>query len=236
DSDGKLLHRYKDEISEINAYLTDYSFFIWGLIELYEASFDILYLKMALDLHKIQIEDFWDEKIGGFYFTAHNSEELLTRQKEIYDGAIPSGNSIAMLNLLKLSYITGNHELEEKADILSRVFSEKIQATPLAYTQFLVAIDFVTGPTYSLVIAGDSDAKDTNEFISTISNEYLPNKVFMLRNTRQNSPDIDNYSNFVEFFENLDGKATAYVCINKTCKPPTHDINKTLGFLKSKWD
>ncbi|MCK4369740.1 MAG: thioredoxin domain-containing protein [Candidatus Lokiarchaeota archaeon] len=236
ESSGKLLHRYKDGSSEIQGYLGDYAFFIWGLIELYEATFDVFYLKTALELHKTQIDDFWDENIGGFYFTAKNSEKLLTRQKEIYDGAIPSGNSIAMLNLLRLSYITGNHELEEKADILSRVFSDKVKASPLAYTQFLVAIDFAIGPTYSLVIAGDSDAEDTKELISTILNEYIPNKVFMLRKTEQKNPDIDNYSNFVEFFYNLDGKATAYICINKTCKPPTHDIHKTLEFLKSKWE
>ncbi|MFX1314023.1 MAG: thioredoxin domain-containing protein, partial [Promethearchaeota archaeon] len=89
DSNKKLLHRYKDGLSEIQGYLTDYAFFIWGLIELYEASFDIFYLKTALEFHNTQIEDFWDIKIGGFYFTANNSEELLTRQKEIYDGAIP---------------------------------------------------------------------------------------------------------------------------------------------------
>ncbi|MCK4370592.1 MAG: thioredoxin domain-containing protein, partial [Candidatus Lokiarchaeota archaeon] len=214
ESNGKLLHRYKDGSSEIQGYLSDYTFFIWGLIELYEATFDVFYLKTALELHQIQIDDFWDESIGGFYFTAINSEKLLTRQKEIYDGAIPSGNSIAMLNLLRLSYITGNHELEEKADILSRVFSDKVKTSPLAYTQFLVAIDFAIGPTYSLVIAGDSDAEDTKELIRTILNEYLPNKVFMLRKIEQKIPDIDNYSNFVEFFYNLEGKATAYVCIN----------------------
>lgn len=236
ESRGKILHRYKDGSSEIQGYLSDYAFFIWGLIELYEATFDISYLKTGLELHQIQIDEFWDENIGGFYFTAKNSEKLLTRQKEIYDGAIPSGNSIAMLNLLKLSFITGNHELEEKADILSRVFSDKVKASPLAYTQFLIAIDFAIGPTYSLVIAGDSDTEDTKELISTILNEYLPNKVFMIRKTEQEIPDIDNYSNFVEFFYNLDGKATAFVCINKTCKPPTHDINKTLEFLKSRWE
>ena len=235
ESNNKLLHRYKDGVSEIKGYLTDYAFLIWGLIELYEATFDIFYLKTALEFHKIQIEDFWDSNIGGFFFTAKDSEKLLTKQKEIYDGAIPSGNSIAMLNLLRLSYITGNHELEEKADTLVRVFSEKIKASPLAYTQFLVAIDFAIGPSYSLVIAGDSDANDTKELISAILNEYLPNKVFMLRNTEQPTPEIDDFSNFVEFFYNLDDMATAYVCINKTCKPPTHDINQTLEFLKPKW-
>lgn len=236
DLDKRLLHRYKDGTSEINGYLTDYVFFIWGLIELYEATFDIFYLKTALELHKIQIKDFWDKAIGGFYFTAANSEKLLTRQKEIYDGAIPSGNSIAILNLLRLSYLTGNYKLEEKADTLNRVFSEKIKENPLAYTQFLVAIDFAIGPTYSLVIGGNTDDNDTTEMIKAINNSYIPNKVFIHRKTEQKLPDIDAYSNFVQFFENLEGKATAYVCINKTCKPPTHEIGKMLEYLNGTWN
>ena len=134
-----------------------------------------------------------------------------------------------------MSYLTGNHELEEKADILSRVFSEKIKSNPLAYTQFLVAIDFAIGPSYSLVIGGDTEADDTNTMINAVNNLYIPNKVFILRKTEQPTPEIDNYSSFVQFFDNLDGKATAYVCINKTCKPPTHDVSKILEYLESKW-
>lgn len=236
DSDNKLLHRYKDGVSEINGYLTDYSFLIWGLIELYEATFDISYLEWAINLHNIQIQDFWDANIGGFYFTANNAEELLTRQKEIYDGAIPSGNSIAMLNLLRLSYITGTSELEEKAYILNRVFSERIRANPLAHTQFLVAIDFAIGPTYSLVVAGNKGDEDTNFMIETLRKEYAPNKVIMRRNTDQEEPDIDRFSNFVEFFTNLDKKATAYICINKICKPPTHDTSHALKLLQPEWE
>lgn len=232
---GRLLHRYRESVGEINAYLTDYAFLIWGLIELYEATFDIYFLKTALELHEIQLKHFWDNNIGGFFFTADDSEELLTRQKEIYDGAIPSGNSVAMLNLLRLSYFTGDHELEEKADIIGRVFTEKLSNTPVAYTNFMIAADFAIGPTYSLVIAGNTDSDDTNEMVTTIRNEYIPNKVLMQRKTEQNPPDIDEFSKFVEYFDNLKGKATAYVCINKTCKPPTHDLNQMIEFLKSDW-
>ncbi len=232
---GRLLHRYRESVGEINAYLTDYAFLIWGLIELYDATFDIYFLKTALELHEIQLKHFWDNNIGGFFFTADDSEELLTRQKEIYDGAIPSGNSVAMLNLLRLSYFTGDHELEEKADIIGRVFTEKLSNIPVAYTNFMIAADFAIGPTYSLVIAGNTDSDDTNEMVTTIRNEYIPNKVLMQRKTEQNPPDIDKFSNFVEYFDNLEGKATAYVCINKTCKPPTHDLNQMIEFLKSDW-
>ncbi|MHA1913107.1 MAG: thioredoxin domain-containing protein [Promethearchaeota archaeon] len=235
DSSNRLLHRYKDGVAEINGYLTDYTFTIWSLIELYEATFDVFYLKTALELHKVQFDLFWDENVGGFYFTARDGEELLTRQKEIYDGAIPSGNSIAMLNLLRLSYLTGDAELEEKADLLNRVFADRIRANPLAHTQFLVAIDFAIGPSFSLVIGGDSDTSDTKNMIKAVNDEYIPNKVFIQRKTEQKSPDIDKLSNFVQFFDNLEDKATAYVCINKTCKPPTHDIDKMLEYLKGEW-
>lgn len=233
--DERLFHRYKDGSSEIEGYLTDYAFFIWGLIELYEATFDINYLEIALKLNKYQIKHFWDNEIGGFYFTSDLNEELLVRQKEVYDGAIPSGNSISILNLLRLSYITGDSGLEIKADILSRVFSDKLDASPIAYTQFMVAGDFAIGPTYSLVISGNSESQDTIEMIETIKKTYLPNKVLLLRKMEKKSPDIDKLSNFVEFFSDLEGKATAYVCINKTCKPPTHDIRKMLEYLNSKW-
>ncbi|MFX0188139.1 MAG: thioredoxin domain-containing protein [Candidatus Hodarchaeota archaeon] len=234
-SENRLLHSYREGKAEIDAYLTDYAFLIWGLIELYEATFNVFYLKSALELNKIQIDHFWDNIIGGFYFTADDSEKLLTRQKDIYDGAIPSGNSVAMLNLLRLSYITGDYTLEEKADILSRVFSEKLYNTPIAYTQFMVAADFAVGPSYSIVIAGDTGANDTNEIIEAIFNEYIPNKVLIHRRTDQNPPDIDEFANFVEYFDNLKGKATAYICINKMCKTPTSDVNIMLGFLNPKW-
>ena len=231
----RLLHRYKDGISQNQGYLIDYAFIVWALDELYEATFEIKYLKIALELHQIQLDHFWDKNSGGFYFTADDSEEILTRQKDIYDGAIPSGNSIALMNLLRLSYLTGNHKLEEKADIMSRVYADKIRKNPLAYTQFMIAIDFAIGPTYSLVIAGDSNSEDTNELIDTVLNEYIPNKVFIHRKTEQQPPDIDSFSNFVGFFDNRDNSATAYICIDKTCKPPAYTIEEIREYLNSKW-
>ncbi|NVM36733.1 MAG: thioredoxin domain-containing protein, partial [Candidatus Lokiarchaeota archaeon] len=107
--------------------------------------------------------------------------------------------------------------------------------SPLAYTQFLVAIDFAIGPTYSLVIAGDSGAKDTIELIKLIQKEYIPNKVIIHRNTEVNFSEMDNLSNFIQFFIKLDDIATGYVCINKTCKPATSDPQKIIGLLNAEW-
>ena len=232
---GRLLHRFREDSAEIEAYLTDYAFLIWGLIEMYEATFEIFFLETAIELNFLLIKHFWDDNIGGFYFTADDGEELLTRQKELYDGAIPSGNSIAMLNLLRLAYLTGNSELEEKADILSRAFSEKVDNSPIAYTQFLVAIDFAVGPSYSLVIAGDSNAEDTNLMLEEIRNQYFPNKVLIHRPTESYPPEIDKFSNYIEWFDKKNDKATAYVCINKTCKPPTTEPKQMLEYLNAEW-
>ena len=134
-----------------------------------------------------------------------------------------------------MSFITGDYELEEKADILNRVFSNKIEANPLAYTQFLVAIDFVIGPTYSLVIAGDDGRKDTKELIKLVQNEYIPNKVIIHRKTDEKTPRMDNLSNFIQFFIKIDDNATGYVCINKTCKPATSDPHEIIQLLNSNW-
>ncbi|HLG28805.1 MAG TPA: thioredoxin domain-containing protein, partial [Candidatus Brocadiales bacterium] len=112
DKSGELLHRYRDGESGIRANVTDYAFLVWGLTELYEATFDVNYLKTALELNRELIENFWDEDNGGFYFTSSDVEELIVRQKEINDGAIPSGNSVAMLNLIRLGRITANSDLE----------------------------------------------------------------------------------------------------------------------------
>jgi hypothetical protein len=233
---GRLLHRYRDGEAEIEAYLNDYAYLIWALIELYEASFDAFYLKTALELNKIANDHYWDDYIGGYFFTADDGEELLTRRKELYDGATPSGNSISFLNLLRLSYMTGDHELEQKADIINRVFSERVKGSYLAYTQFIIAIDFALGPTYSLVIAGDSQAKNTSDMLESVRIQYLPNKVMIFRKTDDKSPEIDKYANFVEWFNPINDKATAYVCVNKTCKKPTNDHNQMVESLQATWD
>jgi uncharacterized protein YyaL (SSP411 family) len=233
-SDGRLLHRYREGGADILAFLDDYAFLIWGLINLYEATFDTLYLKKAVELTEEQLELFWDNSIGAFFFTAKDAESLLTRQKETYDGAIPSGNSVAMLNLLRLAQLTGNDNYEKKADYLGRVFAENVRANPVAHSLMMVAVDYAVGPTYSLVIAGDTGNEDTNHMLDEIRKQFLPNKSLIFRPTEQLNPEIDKFSNFVQFFDKYEGKATAFVCINKTCKAPTNDINKALEHLSSK--
>jgi uncharacterized protein YyaL (SSP411 family) len=230
DDQGKLLHRYREGEAGITANVDDYAFFIWGLLELYESTFDIEYLKSALVLQNELDKGFWDDKNGGYYFTSNDAEKLISRQKEIYDGAIPSGNSVAGLNLLKIARITGKVDYEEKAATLGKAFSETIERGPMAYTLFMTGLDFGLGPSYEVVIVGDPDAEDTKAMLEAIRKTYSPNKVVLLRGTEKNS-EITAIAEFTKGQTTIEGKATAFVCLNHVCNLPTTDVNKMLELL-----
>jgi uncharacterized protein YyaL (SSP411 family) len=230
-TNGRLLHRYRDGEAAIPAHLDDYVFLIWGLIELYEACFDTAYLKAALDLNKDMITFFWDQDKGGLFFTAADSETLLIRKKEVYDTAVPSGNSVAMLNLLRLARLTGRTDLEEKAADIGRAFSEQIRQMPSAHTFFLTAVDFYLGPSHEVVISGNSEGPDTIEMISTLRKRFIPNKAIILHPTEDMTPSIESLAEFVKGYPVVNDKATAYVCLNKSCKAPTTDPSEMLKLL-----
>ena len=230
--DGRLLHRYRDGEAAITAYLDDYAFFIWGMMELYETTFEVRYLQAALELNADLLKHFWDDRGGGFYFAPDDGEELIVRKKEIYDGAIPSGNSVAMLNLLRLGRITANPGLEEKAAEIGRAFSWEVRQSPSAYTQLMVAVDFAVGPSCEVVIAGDSRADHTKEMLKAVNKPFMPNKIVLLRPTEREGPDILRIAPFARNQVDLEGKATAYVCRNYSCEKPTTDVNQMLELLK----
>jgi uncharacterized protein YyaL (SSP411 family) len=144
--DGRMLHRYRDGQAAIRASLDDYAFFIWGLIELYEATFAVHYLQRASSLQALLDQHFWDDQKGGYFFTPDDGETLLLRQKDIYDGAVPSGNAVAFLNLLRLARITGRPDLENQAIRLARTFAAQVRRHPSGHCQFMVALDFLIGP------------------------------------------------------------------------------------------
>jgi len=230
--DGRLLHRYRDGEAAIQANIEDYTFLIWGLLELYEATFNTDFLKTAIDLNGNLMKHFWDDGQGGFYFTPDDGEDLLIRQKEVYDGPTPSGNSVAMLNLLRLGRITANPDLEEKAKKIGTVFSKQIKQSPPIYTLFMVALDFGTGPSCEVVIVGNSQAEDTKEMVKTLRRTYLPNKVVLLRPIEREEPDITRIARFTKDLRSIDDKATAYVCRDYHCEFPTTDISEMLELIK----
>ena len=234
DKRGRLLHRYREGEAAVPGMLDDYAFLIWGLLELYEATFDAEALKTALELADNTIDHFHDEKDGGFFFTADDGEEILFRQKDSYDGAIPSGNSVIMLDLLRLSRITGRSELEQKAIGVSRAFARNIGQIPSAYSQLMVALEFLAGPQFEIVIAGKPGAKDTQEMLDAVRRAFLPNRVLLLRPQGAGSGAIAAIAPYTKDMKAEGGRATAYVCRNFACAKPVRTVSEMLGFLEAR--
>jgi uncharacterized protein YyaL (SSP411 family) len=232
--EGRLYHRYRDGEPAITGFLNDYSLFIWGLIELYEATFEASYLKSAITLTEVMMKHFWDNEKGGFYFTADDAENVLIREKLIYDGAYPSGNSIAALNMIRLSRMTANPEFEEKATQIFQAFSNIVSETPAGYTQLMVALDFALGPSFEVVIVGNSQSKDTEIMLKAIRDKFIPNKVLLLIPSEVQEPEITNLAEYTRHLTTQEGKATAYVCQDYECKLPTIDIEKAISLLNAK--
>ncbi len=228
--DGRFYHRYRDGEPAVMAFLDDHAFFVWGLLELYEATFEVSYLRAALEITDIMMEHFQDTENYGLYFTADDAEELIFRKKEIYDGAAPSGNSVAMLNLLRLGKMAGNAGLDDKAAQIGRAFSRTVWHAPRAYTQLMSALDFALGPISEVVIAGDKGAEDTKAMLAALRSEFIPGKIVILRPVQD--PEISDIAEYTRNMTSINGKATAYVCRNYGCRLPVTDVGEMLELLK----
>lgn len=187
---------------------------------------------MAQELTRKQIALFWDDTNGGFFQTSDQSSDLIFRPKDVYDGARPSGNSVAALNLLRLGRIAANSDWEQKAEETMRAFGQQLTRGPSAHTQMMCALDFGVGPSYEVVIAGVPDSEDTQKMIRALTSRFIPNKVLLLRPEGEKVPAITAIAEFTRYQNALDGKATAYVCRNYTCDAPTTDIAAMLKSLE----
>jgi len=228
---GRIYHRYRDGETAISGFLDDHAFLIWGLIEVYEATFEVCYLKAALEINNDLLKHFWDNEKGGFFITPDDGEEILVRKKDIYDGAVPSGNSVAMLNLLRLARITGDPQLEQKAQNPGRSFSGIISQSPAAYTMLMTALDFAFGPSSEVVISGDLEAESTKKILKALRKEFIPNKIVIFH--PEGESEITNISRFTGNLIGRKDKTVAYVCRNFACKLPTDDPDEMMRELRN---
>ncbi len=233
DSQGRLLHRYRDGDSAISATLDDYAFYIYGLLDIYEAGFDVKYLKHARDLAEEMIVRFWDEKQGGFYLTAKDAEELLFRPQEARDGALPSGNSMAALDMIRLYHMTLDQRWEDRIEKFFQAFSGSVSQNPSAYAQALTALDFFRGPSQEIVIAGRRDDQKLKSMVETVYQYFIPNKVILFAPAgADEKAEIVSMAPFLR--EQIPSKVavTVYVCENHICKLPVTEMGKLHEILK----
>ena len=230
DKNGRLIKRYRNGVSGIDAHLDDYAFIIWGLLELYEATFKASYLSEAIVLNNIMIEEFWRDN-GGFYLGSDKSEQLIVRALTGYDGAIPSGNSIAAYNLLKLTRLTGEVKFAEMAEQIFKVFSNEIKKTPTGYTSTLSAFMFEFSKPKEIVVVGSSSSLETQSALNILKSKYIPNKVILFKDVEDKLQSLSSIAKWTSSHEMIDKKTTYYICEDFSCKLPTTDIEQALKLI-----
>lgn len=224
DEDNNIGVRYRDGSTLANGTLDDYAFYIWALIEMYEATYEIHYLKRAVKFNDKMIKLFWDIENGGFFLTSNDSESLIYRPKEVYDGAMASGNSVAGLNLIKLSRLTGNVILEEMSRKQIDFFANIVSNYPSGHTFALLSIMYELYPSREIIcILKNKD--DINELSNLIKNKYLVNTAVVA----VNKSELDRVAEVIEFIKNYnlkDDKSTYYICVNRECTLPITSIEE----------
>jgi uncharacterized protein YyaL (SSP411 family) len=219
---GRLMARYRDgEIAHLG-YLEDYAFLVHALIELYEANFNVKYLAKAIELNENMLKLFKDEDQGGLFLYGVDGEELIVRPKDIYDGAIPSGNSVATLNMLRLARLTANRDLESQAYRQFQVFASKVKTIESAHAYFMTALLYSMVPGKDIILAGEEQGNQTKAMIKEINSTYLPFATVVLNTCDER---LNSLNPEIKAHIPLDGKTTAYICENFNCKKPITDLN-----------
>ncbi len=230
--EGGLLARYREGEGAFPAYLDDYAFLSWGLLELYQATFAPEYLKEAVSLTKEMGELFWDEEQGGYFFTERDGDLLGIRPKEIGDLAMPSGNSVAAWNLLHLARLTGSGEFEENAQGQLHAFGGAVAKSPQSSTFYLLALDFALGPPQELVVAGERNDPGLREILKILRATYLPQMTILFNQQGKEGGELATVAPGVVDKLSRDGKPTIYLCENFSCQEPITDPEELIERLK----
>jgi uncharacterized protein len=229
---GTLLRRYRQGEAAIPGFLDDYAFFTQALLDLYETGFDLDDLRLAIRLTEEQARRFEDAEHGGFYSTAAGDAALVMRIKDDYDGAEPSGNSIAVLNLLRLAQITDRRDFRESAGRALAAFSTRLLTLPAAIPQMLAACAFSLSPPRQIVLVGERDSAGMRGLLQALHARFVPDRVVLLVDGGEARQTLGGYHPAVATMTALDGQATAYVCENYACQLPTNDVEKFSQLLQ----
>jgi uncharacterized protein YyaL (SSP411 family) len=228
---GSLLRRYRQQDAAIPGFLDDYALFTQALLDLYETQFDVRYLETAVKLAGKQSELFEDRQHGGFFSTAGGDSSLLMRMKDDYDGAEPSGNSMAALNLLRLGQMTDRQDLRESAERTLGAFASRINSMPSGVPQMLVAYEFSLSKPKQIILVGDRSAAEAREMLHVLHERFMPDRIVLFVDDASRKA-LAGYLPVIETMTADHSKATAYVCENYTCKLPTADAGKFAELLQ----
>ena len=222
--EGRLWHRWREGETAVPGQLEDYVFIIHGLLELYASSFDLKYLQEALDYHGIIHQQFLDAEGGGYFMTSDQAEKLLTRPKSLYDGATPSGNSLHMLNLLRLARLTGRTDLEAQAGEIGKAFTAPLKRSPSNISQALFALQLLYGKSQEIVVVGPIDHSDTQAMLTLLHADYDPHRI-ILHKDPAHQDRLSELAPFTTEMHMLGDKPTVYICENFACDRPINSLS-----------
>ncbi|MDQ3021161.1 MAG: thioredoxin domain-containing protein [Bacteroidota bacterium] len=222
-----LLHRYRDGEARFDGTLEDYAYLILGLIDLYEATFEIEHLQFALELNEISIEMFYDKENGAFFDVGNEINDVILKTKDIYDGAEPSGNSIQIMNLLRLGYMTDNKRYIEKAEASLKLFSNDLKRLPFSSPQLLCALSFYLYSPKEIIFSGIKDEEKFIDLKKSVDEIFIPNKVLLYA-----SKELMNISKFISNIVSDESKLSVYVCENYQCNLPVNDLEELKKLLQ----
>lgn len=222
-----LLHRFRDSEARFEGTLEDYAYFICGLIDLYESTFELNYLEFAISLNDITIENFYDNENGGFFDVGNDVKDVILKTKDNYDGAEPAGNSVQIMNLLRLGYMTDNKNFIEKAEDSLKLFSNDLNRLPFSSPQMLCALSFMIYSPKEIILTGDLENEKSNELKKFIDETFIPNKV-LLHATKE----LEKISPFINNLIKDAKEINVYVCENYQCNLPTDDTEKLKELLQ----
>ena len=231
---SKLLYRnYRGGRSDIEGFADDYAFVIQGLLDLYEASFDVEWLKFAVELQETQDRFFFDEKNGGYFSTSGKDESVFLRMKDDNDSAEPAASSVAALNLLRLAQFRDDKQIAERARKTTDTFATTLSHFPSAMPQMLVALDYSLSKPRQIVIAGKKDAPETKTLLREVNTHFLPKTILCLADGAEGQKYLGEQNEAIRAMSPIDGKPAAYVCENFTCKAPVTDPRELAALLQS---
>jgi uncharacterized protein YyaL (SSP411 family) len=235
DEKSKVLFRnYREGRGEIEGFADDYAFVIQGLLDLYEVSFDIEWLKFAVELQETQDHSFFDEKNGGYFSTSGKDSSVPLRMKDDNDSAEPAASSIAALNLLRLGQLRDDRKIEERAKKTIDAFAPTLSHFASAMPQMLVAVDFGLSKPRQIVIAGKIDNAETKTLLKEVHRHFLPNTILILADGGDGQKYLGERNEAIRAMSMIDGKPAAYVCENFTCKAPVTDPRALRDLLSSR--
>ncbi|MGE5628800.1 MAG: thioredoxin domain-containing protein [Solirubrobacterales bacterium] len=225
----RLLSRFREGEASNLGLLEDYAFLVFGLIELYEVTLDSFYLDKAVSLNDDMIKLFYDQEHGGFFLYGEDGEELIMRPKDFYDGAVPSGNSAALINMVRLSKILGRQEYMEIVDKTFLFAAEMVSRNPAAYTYLALAYMLSINHGNEIVIAGNRFYPKVKDMIMAVNAEYMPFSTLVLND---DDAVLNNLIPQIKDQKEIQGEAVGYVCHNYACSKPTVDLEEFQQLIK----